>query len=72
MRRGLGVQLLEHARGVAAMPGVREMRVDSDPNAEAFYLAQGWRRAGATPAPVEGDPGRVLPLLVLVVDAAAE
>ena len=72
MRQGFGAQLLEHARGVAAMAGVREMRVDSDPNAEAFYLAQGWRRAGATPAPVEGDPGRVLPLLVLVVDAARE
>ena len=71
MNRGLGRALLEHARATAAGAGASHIRIDADPNAEAFYLACGARRDGVVAAPIPGHPGRVRPQLILPVAAPA-
>jgi GNAT superfamily N-acetyltransferase len=63
--RGVGRALLDHARAQARAAGVAELLVESDPNAEPFYLRAGARRVGERPS---GLPGRVLPLLRLPTD----
>ena len=63
MRQGIGRALLSHALETAASRGALEVIVDSDPNAEAFYLACGAIRRGQVPAPIAGDPYRVRPQL---------
>ena len=47
--------------------GVANLAIDADPNAEAFYLANGARRVGEDAAPIEGLPGRTRPQLLLPV-----
>lgn len=39
---------------VAARHGAREMTIDSDPHAEAFYLRMGAVRIGEVPADMDG------------------
>jgi GNAT superfamily N-acetyltransferase len=61
---GLGRALFEHMVGRLRESGVKTLRIESDPNAAAFYERMGARREGdvrATPA------GRTLPLLVLTI-----
>jgi GNAT superfamily N-acetyltransferase len=65
MRRGLGRALLSHAMDVAARNGAASIAIDADPYAEAFYIACGARRVGVIAAPVEGDPARQRPQLLL-------
>jgi hypothetical protein len=48
---------------------VRPATIDSDPNAEPFYLACGAERTGAIPAPIAGQPARVRPQLVVRIRA---
>ena len=59
--RGFGRVLFEHAAREARALGATEMMIDSDPFAEAFYLALGAERIGE--APSGSIPGRMLPLL---------
>ncbi|MFD5431459.1 GNAT family N-acetyltransferase [Kitasatospora sp. NPDC127067] len=66
--RGVGRALFEQARGLAVELGLRRLTIDSDPNAEPFYLAMGATRIGSVPS--GSIPGRELPLLVL--DLAAQ
>jgi len=47
---------------VALDLGAQAVDIDSDPNAEEFYLRQGAKRTGRTPAPVAGQE-RFLPRL---------
>ncbi|MGA5823836.1 GNAT family N-acetyltransferase [Kitasatospora sp. NPDC094028] len=61
--RGVGRALFEHVRARAVALGLRRFTIDSDPNAERFYLAMGAARVGATPS--GSIPGRELPLLVV-------
>ncbi|MGW1178013.1 GNAT family N-acetyltransferase [Kitasatospora sp. NPDC002543] len=61
--RGVGRALFERARGMAAELGLRRLTIDSDPNAEPFYLAMGATRVGSVPS--GSIPGRELPQLVL-------
>ena len=63
MHRGVGRALLAHALETAAQGGAREVTVDSDPHAEAFYLQCGARRRGAVAAPIAGEPHRMRPQL---------
>jgi GNAT superfamily N-acetyltransferase len=63
MRRGIGRKLLEHALQLAVEGGALNVTVDSDPNAEVFYLACGATRCDAVPAPISGQPDRVRPQL---------
>jgi len=58
---GHGKRLWEHAVETAARLGFRQITIESDPYAEAFYLAMGARRVGVVPS--SARPGRVLPLL---------
>jgi GNAT superfamily N-acetyltransferase len=66
--RGIGRRLLETALDYVARTRPGRVRIESDPNAEAFYVHCGARRVGAVPAPVLGT-ARELPLLVFEVRA---
>jgi ribosomal protein S18 acetylase RimI-like enzyme len=66
MQRGVGRALLVHALETASSQGAVEVAVDSDPNAEGFYVACGAVRRGEVPAPIEGMPERVRPQLAFI------
>ena len=68
--KGLGRLLLDRAVEVCRGEGIERIEIDSDPYAEPFYLRMGARRIGKTAAPVEGDPERYLPRLMLDVGLA--
>jgi GNAT superfamily N-acetyltransferase len=65
MGRGVGRALLRHARVTAARLGAQALLIESDPNAEAFYLRSGAERIGTRAAPLPDNPARVLPQLRL-------
>jgi N-acetylglutamate synthase-like GNAT family acetyltransferase len=67
MGRRVGAALLAHALQHARAGGVREMRIDADPHAEAFYASHGAIRVAQVSAPIEGQPHRVRPQLVLAL-----
>ena len=58
---GTGGRLLRHALRAAVGLGARSLFVQSDPGAEAFYVAMGAERIGSSPS--ASIPGRELPLL---------
>lgn len=58
LRRGIGRALYEKACALAQQLGVRELLIDSDPQAAAFYATMGATRIGAEPT---GYQGRLLP-----------
>jgi len=62
-RRGIGTKLLRHAVAVACRLGFREIVVESDPSAAAFYERGGGVRIGEVESAVEA--GRMLPLLLI-------
>jgi GNAT superfamily N-acetyltransferase len=66
---GIGQRLMATALDFVAQRRPGRVRVESDPNAVAFYERCGARRAGSVPAPVLGTP-RELPLLVIDVPPA--
>ncbi len=59
--RGYGKKLLVHAVVVATERGYKRLLIQSDPNAEPFYLAMGAGRIGKQPS--ASIAGRELPLL---------
>jgi len=61
--RGIGTRLLMHAIATACRLGFTEIEVESDPNAERFYLHRGAVRIGEVESTVEA--GRKLPLLLI-------
>lgn len=71
VRRGVGTLLVRHLLAHARASGQSALHVDSDPNAEAFYLHLGARRVGEVAAPIEGQPNRKRPQLMLSVENAA-
>jgi GNAT superfamily N-acetyltransferase len=62
MRSGIGRRLVQHALAAAQRHGGGPVLIESDPNAEGFYLRMGAVRIGAVPVSPAGR-GRVLPLL---------
>ncbi|HYG83088.1 MAG TPA: GNAT family N-acetyltransferase [Pyrinomonadaceae bacterium] len=58
---GHGKKLWAHAVETAARLGFQKISIESDPYAEAFYLAMGARRVGEVSSTLR--PGRKLPLL---------
>ncbi len=58
LRKGIGRALYEKALDLARRLGVRELLIDSDPQAAAFYATMGATRIGAEPT---GYQGRLLP-----------
>jgi GNAT superfamily N-acetyltransferase len=67
MGRGYGRQLLEHAKATARDLGASELTIDSDPNAERFYVHCGAVVVGHVAAPINGQPDRRRPQLRLPV-----
>ncbi len=63
---GVGRALWRHAVGRARSLGFERLLVQSDPNAEGFYLRLGAERIGEVPSRVQ--PGRTLPLLLYPLD----
>jgi GNAT superfamily N-acetyltransferase len=61
MRSGVGAALWHHALETAAALGCSSMVLESDPHAEGFYVKMGASRIGEKPAPIPGQPERVLP-----------
>ncbi|MBW3631845.1 MAG: GNAT family N-acetyltransferase [Chloroflexi bacterium] len=61
MCQGLGKRLWRHAITTATALGCTEIVLQSDPQAEGFYLAMGAERAGESQSTVM--PGRMLPLM---------
>ncbi len=64
MGKGVGRRLFEHARAVTLDAGASVLEIDSDPNAEAFYLRMGAVKVGEVRSEVDGQP-RIRPLLHL-------
>ncbi len=60
IRTGIGRALWHHAVGIARAHDYGHFLIESDPNAEAFYIRMGARRVGERVSP---DSGRHLPLL---------
>ena len=65
MGTGIGKALLSHACQIAKQAGAKQIQIDSDPNAEGFYLACGAKRLSSIPAPIKQNPARVRPQLLL-------
>ncbi len=63
--RGIGRRLLAFACQVAADRGATEISIDAEPNAEAFYQAFGAMRVGWIAAPIDQNPFRQRPQLIL-------
>ena len=61
MGRGVGRALLQHAMKHAG----ETLLIDSDPYAEAFYIACGATRVATIPAAIDGNPDRFLPRMEL-------
>jgi RimJ/RimL family protein N-acetyltransferase/N-acetylglutamate synthase-like GNAT family acetyltransferase len=72
MRQGIGGTLLSHARVIAMDRGAARICIDSEPHAEAFYVAHGAVRVSTIAAPIPGDPLRYRPQLEIALrgDAA--
>ena len=66
MGRGIGGALVAHAKETAFAQGASLLKIESDPNAEDFYLRRGAERIGQRISEIEGHQ-RVLPLLMLHV-----
>ena len=65
---GVGRTLLQHALALAASLGYQTVGLESDPHAEGFYLRLGAVRIGERPAPIPGQPERVLPQMRFELD----
>lgn len=63
--QGIGKALLEHAKTLTRQEGAQAIMIDSDPNAEAFYLSAGAKKVGSSPS--GSIPGRVIPLLEIAL-----
>jgi GNAT superfamily N-acetyltransferase len=64
MGAGVGRQLFNSALKAASALGAHSMEIESDPNAEGFYIRMGARRIGEVVSEIEGQP-RALPLLAV-------
>lgn len=63
--KGLGRMIWDHLLTKAKELGISEFTLDSDPNAEGFYLKMGAKNIGFTPSTV--FPDRHLPLMKVSV-----
>ncbi len=67
MGQGVGRNLFLHAVGQARGLGFKTLLIESDPNAEGFYLRMGAKRVRLTLGKVAGKPRR-LPVLAYELD----
>lgn len=66
--RGVGRALLQSMVQAARERGQEVIAIDSDPNAEQFYVRCGAVRVGSVPAPIPGEPERTRPQLRLATN----
>ena len=59
--QGIGTKLIRHAIHSAKIRGGNKLLIQSDPNAEAFYLAMGGKHVGTRES--GSIPGRHLPMI---------
>ncbi len=64
---GLGKDLAYRAIERARSLGFTALIINSEPNAEGFYTHMGASRVGELPAPLPGEPDRVLPTMMLPI-----
>jgi GNAT superfamily N-acetyltransferase len=62
---GIGRLLLQRALDDTRAAGHDRLCIDADPHAEAFYRACGAVQVGEVAAPIEGQPQRVRPQMML-------
>lgn len=62
MGQGIGTQLFHHALERSRTQGVYSLKIESDPNAQAFYEKMGGVRTGERQYELEGQP-RILPIM---------
>ncbi len=60
---GIGKAMIRHCRSIAARLGIREIVIQGDPNAEAFYLSVGAQACGYRES--QSIPGRQLPVFTI-------
>jgi len=72
MRQGYGRVLLDHVKAFAKEAGATEMLIDSDPNAEGFYVRCGATVVRRVAAPIEGQPDRHRSQLRLLLASEAK
>ncbi|MCC5886784.1 MAG: GNAT family N-acetyltransferase [Gammaproteobacteria bacterium] len=65
--RGVGRQLIEHAKSEARRWGARTLVIQGDPNAVTFYLAAGGVAVGERES--DSIPGRYLPVFRIELSA---
>src|SRR3954464_10675181 len=70
MGQGVGRALFSHAVGRARKLNFSEIEIESDPNAESFYLRMGAQRVGARVSEIE-EVKRELPVLIFLIEAPA-
>jgi GNAT superfamily N-acetyltransferase len=63
MGQGIGRSLLQHALENTRQSGCRELKIESDPNAEGFYLRMGAKHMGTSTKELDGQ-SRQLPILI--------
>lgn len=62
MGQGIGKQLFQHALERSRAQGVYNLKIESDPNAQAFYEKMGAVKTGEHQYELEGQP-RILPIM---------
>jgi GNAT superfamily N-acetyltransferase len=70
MGKGVGRRLFDHALDRAKLRGFDALDIESDPDAEGFYLRMGAHRIGTKATEVERQK-RELPLLICKTRAAS-
>jgi GNAT superfamily N-acetyltransferase len=68
-QQGVGRALFTDACAIACELGLRELMIESDPNARGFYAHLGARLVGERPS--GSIPGRVLPLYAVDVSSSS-
>lgn len=68
--KGWGRSMLNDAVERARALRASRLYIESDPHAEAFYVACGAVRVGEIPAPIEGAEARTLPILTISLKPA--
>ena len=67
MGQGIGKQLFQHALGRVRVCGVSILKIEADPNAQAFYEKMGARKIGEHHTQVNGQP-RILPIMEIKIN----
>ena len=65
--QGIGKQLFQHALERSHIHGASILKIEADPNAQAFYEKMGARKIGEHHTQVNGQP-RILPIMEIKIN----